>query len=396
MNAQKVPKTEKDLREFAGSVLARLVDSHNEESQFVDFLASETGLMYRCAGSVSILLLVNGFPELAAESQWQEVVIKEFSKIIAHVRENGFDASPRVLAKSTTAIFSPKAKKRFHYLDSVSFVLSTAVLIRFSCRRGILTLDSKLNNATIEMIRETLEIVCRSACKLGGWGFTEGCSQPDLYYSYAVSESLADFGDYIMGETPEVADADTDLQRLLGDKLIQDVSEARKSTSLWLIKTYLPSLGIEMINPLGQDLQDPILLYYTYFVIDMLIVCNADIFFSKKQRDIMRSIEHAIYLTRIVFDRAYDNENWWNDVEKSSLKLRWENNPELAKTLTRMQLPALYEPGLVPLSLRCNCLYAYYFTKGFDQKINDLFTIVFNDRQPDGLWDSVNYELMVT
>ena len=33
------------------------------------------------------------------------------------------------------------------------------------------------------------------------WGFARGCNNPSLYYTYVVSESLADYGDYVLGET---------------------------------------------------------------------------------------------------------------------------------------------------------------------------------------------------
>jgi len=393
---QAVPKTREELRGLASDVFRRLVESyHNSGDQFVDGQnPNATGLIYRCAGSISLLLMVHTFDELREEKSWREIVLKEFQQVAAYVREQGYDASPLLAPTQTVNLFSPKAPERHHYMDGVSWTLSFSILMRLSWRRSLIRLEPATEASLTEIYRETLAIVCDGACPGGGWGFADGCTKPDLYYSYAVAEALADFGDYVLGETPEIIGADTEWQKALGPLIVGRVEEVRKRASEWLIREYLPVLGRTAINPYGLEADDHILLYYSYFVIDMLVVCAADLFFPDRKAEIQSKIEHGIYLSRIHFDQAFDDKLWWNNATASSLDLRFEHHPNLQKVVDRIRIK-LQEPGLIPLSLRCNSLYASYFGK-VDTKIETLFDLVAQNRDEDtGLWDAT-FSLLVT
>ena len=86
--------------------------------------------------------------------------------------------------------------------------------------------------------------------------FSNGCTAPHLYYSFAVTEALADFGDYVLGETPQIfgknskeSAEDSELLKLLTGPLVERVNEKRKLTLEYLVKTYLPSLGETEVEP---------------------------------------------------------------------------------------------------------------------------------------------------
>ncbi len=397
MSTGMIPQTSQELGEYAREILRSLVRQYRIGNQFTDD-SLDTGLIYRCSGSVSLLLLVNAFEQLQEEPDWRKIVDSEFDAVLKHVSENGFDATPFVPAKTTSLFFSISASARNNYVDSLTWALSFGVLLRLSQRTKLFKHDAIRVKKVMEFVRNTVQAVCDVACEQGGWGFTQGCSQPDLYFSYAASEALADFGDYVLGESPEIIDADEDLKAVLGPELIERIAQVRKRTAEWLIREYLGSLGERLIAPPGTNSSDPICLYYTYFVLDMLIVNQGDELFPEKRNEIHQGIEHAIYHTRIMFDKAHEDQDWWKDPKKSSLLLNWEKHPVLDNKLKGMRnLPDLFEPGLVPLSLRCNCLYSYYLSGGTDKKIKDLFRMVYEDtNSATKLWDSENYTLMVT
>lgn len=395
------PRTRKELGSYAYEVATRLMNWYEKHQEFRDETdegKDRTGLIYRCAGSVSLLLLANTFPEVAREPRWRNIVLTEFEKVRTHIRDKGFDASPFIDSEKTRESFSPAAKTQYHYTDSVTWALSFAILMRLAHRADLIKMDLPLFQSITEMIRNTLQILHDIACEKGGWGFTSNCSQPDLYYSYAASEALADFGDYVLGESKEegIAEPDEELMNALGTDLIAKVQDARKRTCQWLIQEYMDKLSSELVTPpnFKPGAQDHILLYPTYFVIDMLIVSNADQLFPESADRILEKIEHAIYLTRIRFDLAREDKVWWENANESSYTLEWEKrHPAVPKT--KFKNPS--EPGLVPLSLRCNTLYTYYMSLGKDKKIDDLFGIVNNELNPEnGLWDRQGFSLMVT
>lgn len=406
MPVTSVPKTHQELTAFAKETLTNLINKYNADNQrFIDDGKPTPGLIYSCSGAVSLLLLVNSFDELGEKEVVQQIVLKEFDKVYAYIAQKGFDATPLV-ADTLTKMFSPQASPRYYYMDSVSWVLGLALHTRLAIRNKNFTFETdeakrEVLDRVYELTRTSLEIICDSMCPQGGWNFSNGCTKPHLYYSYAVAEALADFGDYALGETPEIFGEstqekakDNDLLKFLGDDLVQRVEGSRKKMGEWLKDNYLSDLGSKEVSPEGQQ-EGHILLYYSYFVLDMLIICKTDEFFADWADRINKGVEHGIYLSRINFDRAYTDKDWFDNPDKSSLRLNWEDheNPSL---IPKRDLK-LDEPGLVPLSVRCNALYAYYIANGEDRKMYDLFSILFNNRHEEtGLWDFYSYNLMVT
>jgi hypothetical protein len=407
MPATTVPRTHQELTEFAKEILDNLIEKYQSDGQrFIDDSKPSTGIIYTCAGTVALLLLANNFEELDEKNRTQEIVIREFDRVYSYISEKGYDATPLVTEGLTKSLFSTQADPRYYYMDSVSWVLGLALHVRMAVRTKRFNVEKEFLDRVFELAKSTLTIICDSTCPQGGWNFSNGCTAPHLYYSYAVAEALADFGDYVLGETPEIFGEqsneqaeDKELIKFLGETLISRVEDSRKRTGEWLKDNFLADLGSNEINPSPDSKQkqqvNHLLLYYTYFVIDMLIICKADEFFEDWGDRINMGIEHGIYLSRIDFDRAYVDKEWFDNPDESSLRLHWDNH-ENPSILPKRDVK-LEEPGLVPLSVRCNALYAYYIADGEDKKMYDLFTILFNNRNPaTGLWDSASYNLMVT
>lgn len=406
MTSNKVPKSIQELQPLANEVFLGIINEYNKNGRkFGDYVSQNmTGLIYRCSGSISMLLLVNTFEELARNDDWAPIIVDEFNLVKTYVQENGFDATPFIPNSYTSKIFSPST---YSYTDSVTWVLSFSILVRFTAISGHITISPEILCEVTETIRKCLVILCKSTCDSGGWGFTEGCSEPDLYFSSAVSEALGDLGDYILGES-DIAKADEELITELGGlegELLTSVRSARENLAGWIMRDYLPQLGETMIAPKSSGLtpKDYNTLYFTYFVITILSTTKAaELFFQDKAEIISKRIEHSIYLSRIHLDKAIDTgEDYWIDPDKSSLVITWDNNPELEAAVKRTFSSAgkgkIKEPSLVPLSLRCNILYTYYYAKGEDKKIDQLFSFILKNRNTgNGLWDDQDYVLQIT
>lgn len=400
----------------AQEILRALIRQYNEDQAFLDTDHSKEGLIFRCAGSVSLLLLINAFESLVGESGWTEIVIKEFKAVVTHVKLKGYDATPLLEEKRTRELFSPSANPQRAYLDSVSWVLSFAIQLRYAFRTGRLrqlssgTEHAELQKTIIDTILSTLKIIQEACCLQGGWGFATGCTEPNLYYSYAVSEGLADFGDYVLGETKEVATEDAELLRTFPRDLKDLVNECRWRTAQWLDKTYIETLGADNLLPPGSELANQearersdknqfMRLYYTCFVIDMLVINIPEEKLTPEfKKDLYRRIEHAIYLSRILLAKALPTE-WWANANMSSLPLVWQELEGDFTAYSQVQ-DKLKEPGLAPLILRCNALYAYFISEGGDKKVSDLFNLIMEERATKkghaGLWDKHSYDLLVT
>lgn len=384
------------LTETAREILSGMLAEYDKRNGFKDDVHQEGGLVYHCAGTVALLLILNTFSDIEVDKTLESLISKEFNEVYQYVTTKGYDATPYVPAAVKGGEFPPSGN--FHYCDSLSWVLALTLQLRYAQRMA--EIDMKDDVVRVRsLLVDTLRKISEAACPGGGWNFTAGCKEPSLYFSYAVSEALADLGDYVLGETKEIATEDIELVKQLGGKdgeLLKAIEQSRKATAQWLIETYLPQLGREELMPRGfQDDNPERKLYFTYFVLEMLVVNKADEFFPEKAGAINKAIEHGIYLSRIDFDRAKDNTTWWTDPERSSLPIEWGEHASI-------KFPARYkknllEPGLVPLSLRCNGQYTYYIAKGEDRKMKLLFNDLLSNRNPDNqLWDESGYSLIVT
>lgn len=427
MSSDQVPASRKEIAALAQDVYDRLISKYQSDGNSFtdDDFPQQTGLIYSCAGAVGVMLLVNTFEDLAADSRWEDMVYREFDRVRHHVAEKGYDASPIVSDKVTEPIFSKSAGKRYYYTDSASWVLSFALQIRLAFRTKRFHPETEALRhgedflaSVDQLIKDTLEVICSSVCPEGGWNFANGCAKPNLYYSFAVSEALADFGDYVLGETPEIfgktsrKDAeDTELRKFIGGELIDRVQDSRKRLLDYLVQKYLVKLGKDEIAPEELSAEFKITeeskhlsLYFLYFVIEMLVTCKLEEWFPELDERIDKGIGHGIYKSRVDFDTAYEHKDWYDDLDKSTLWLKdfWQvsasgfENPE--QLPQKAKLNNLGEPGFVPLSVRCNAQYAYYVARGPDSEMKRLFTILLEDRksEKERLWDSKTYSLLIT
>jgi hypothetical protein len=387
-----------DVVVIANTVKDAIVAQYKTRDKFTDIERCPVeGLISQCAGALSLLLLANGFPkEIELGKAWEDVVFPEARKVFTYIKEKGFDATPFMAAEKTVRI---GIGKKLPYIDSLTWVLSLTLHLRLAQQKKRVTLPNDIEIEMAPAIKETLERICEAMHPEGGWGFIKDCSSPDLYFSYAVSEALADFGDYVLGETLDIAEKDVELMEALSrdeSKIIERVATAREKTSAWLINNYLRDLGEKLIVPdiKPDDFQPYHSLYYTYFVIDMLIVLGSgEIFHKDRRKEILKAIEHGIYLSRITLDRARADTAWF-DSKKSELRLGWHNH---AKSPSLMAGDSIKEPGLVPLSVRCNALYAYYIMEGPVKEIDGLFDLLCENRdEATGLWDNQGFDLMIT
>lgn len=395
--------------ELTEALIARYASDKN---QFVDLESSREGLIYMCAGTLSLILLGTGFGKDDKASGLtegaQKIILAEFKKVLDYVETKGYDATPIQTEEAAKKLFFWRAgrgeRARYSYLDSVSWVLSLMLNVNLAVRRNQLLIEKADRDRLYETLKETLAIICDAECEGGGWGFTGECTSPDLYYSYAIAEALADFGDYVLGETEDIAEADKLLITDLGDELISRIKKVRKNVGNWLLKDFLHGspqafgkLGEKMIDPgLPAGKSQHLLLYYTLYVIDMIVVCGADQDEDGKAKpDVVRALEHAIYRTRIGLDAAIDDKAWWDSAEESSLDLKWLHNDDFRNK----QKGNFQDPALVPLVLRCNALYSYYISGGQDKRMDELALLVLEDRDDSDeckLWDKNSYSLLVT
>lgn len=458
-----------------------LMESWNKNDKHFpySFEKKEAGLMSDLIGSTSILLMLIAFRRESEvinksdKTKIAELVNYIFPEILETIEKNGFVATPLVAVKDANILFNTETG----YTDTVSWALSASLLARFAEFHNIIKISSKAHDAIFTIITQSFKQLINGQSEDGCWGFmTSGGAKSSLYYTYAAGIALGDFFDYAVGEIKEVENSnsgsvggtkykDHDLLNHLKDELgtgdVAVIAEnARKKLSGWLLNTCLPALSdlsqcklqnAEMETRVGmfshnmtvQEDLNYFKLYYTYYIIDLMVVsktdedyktifnnralpeysevfnaiklkCDSDYedyFFSEDtiaQKGILyweELVSQAIHSSRYQYSNAARTGKEFFDGEASELNLKWENpnyNSSI-KTIFKKLKKNLTDPALVPMSLRVNAMYGYYICEQADITVDNLFEQICGDvskisdeKHVAGLWDTLGYNLLVT
>lgn len=91
-----------------------------------------------------------------------------------------------------------------NYIGAMTWALSLFVSARVAQRNGIIEFTQDEQNRIFKQIRVIIKffvenVVTDNESKPLGWGYTNGCTEPSLFFTYSVIESFADFDDNVLG-----------------------------------------------------------------------------------------------------------------------------------------------------------------------------------------------------
>lgn len=423
----KLPNTEKEFQELAENILSSYEDYYyvkedNDIQRFRDAEYESRGLQTSTQGVISFLLLSSAFG-IKLNERCSTLVHDELTFIIKTVSSNGYNLTPRYNVKKAKEFKNNSGG--LYSIETTSLVLSTAILAKWTLSQKLIELPTDVVTKLKDTAIESLCLLCDSQHSNGGWSFagihgSDSIKEPigvaDLYNTYTASETLADLGDYVLGETDGI-DPDPDLKEWFDQKLLEKADHARQEAANWLINLYVvdpeatTSLGICPIQPPSTDNNELLpggklaippyqsngqqnfdSIYRTLYVIDTLIVNGADERFQENAQAVRSAIAHGIYLNRIQLDHAFTNKDYWNDAEKSKLIVRLEGG-----NITKEKNLSLEDQNLLPLALRCNALYCYYISEGPDSFMELWMQRLLDSRdKQSGLWDDIGVSVAIT
>lgn len=437
----------------------------------------EAGLMSDLIGATSVLLMLIAFRRESQviskndRTRMADFVNCTFPELLKTIEKNGFVAAPLVAVEDTKTIFNEETG----YTDTVSWALSASLLARYAEFHNIIKISSEAHDAIFAIISKSFRQLINGQSQTGCWGFmTSGGAKNSLYFTYAAGIALGDFFDYAVGEIKDVEKnnngsgnaasfKDYDLLNYMNDELGEEdvvviAENARRKLSGWLLNTCLPALSdlsqckfenaemetdVEMFpHNMTGDL-NYFKLYYTYYIIDLMVVSRTDedyetIFnnralpeYSEKFNAIRAKcdsdyedyffgddtiaqrggsywkelVSQAIHSSRYHYSNAARTGKEFFDGKASELNLKWDN-PNYSSTIKNIFKKSkehLTDPALVPMSLRVNAMYGYYICEQADITVDNLFEQICEDVSTTtdenhiaGLWDALGYDLLIT
>lgn len=355
--------TRDDVISVAESTKTALLNQWRNNNTFTDKdVMSESGLLSESIGLTSLMLLVTAFGEEPAfefdkdRAIISEVIEKTVNSMYDEYHTNGFNATPLVPAKLTAEFFT----EEHGYLDSITWVVSSLILMRFNMRKMLVDIDEVTLDKAFEMLCSGLKQIIESQSDDGLWGFiavkpSKETVPETLYYTYSAIATIDDFFNYIVGEIAEVEDEggfeykDCLLMKKLDNALGLDVSETlgkiREKTARWLILTALPEMkNVAVCKPYAADSPlrkklglwksqensridnyygaDYIYLYYAYYLVDMLALTDADKTFNEIVNNEKDALEKA-FSNMYAIERRYifkNSEDLFEDLYKATIE----------------------------------------------------------------------------
>ncbi len=197
-------------------IYAEMLDKYNEKHGFsLSDDVRESGLLTQTQGACSLEVLINDYMILSVLDDEDSIKLREiYEKTIKSILDKvigddglfTFDASPY-----NVDIFNTD----YAYVDSMTWVVSALLGALNFCESDIQTSTIDTTNTNISFSNEVqqkilniisfcikyivecfIDITDKNAKKFSqGWNFTKNCSEPSLYFTYAVSECYLDIYD---------------------------------------------------------------------------------------------------------------------------------------------------------------------------------------------------------
>ena len=454
-----------------------LIESYfnSPEKAFVDRdqTHGKGGILSNAVGLTSIMLTLCAFykkddGEVISSGiidKYTNIVNKLISDFYDAVKSEGYAFAPILLSRNTNWIFN--AEERIGSTDTATWILSSSILARYAIRRGIVSVDGDILDKTKFLIYDSLKILLESQRPDGTWGFATwktdsdiGQAKKSLYFSYSVATSLADFFYYIggdIGNIDSIEDArDEEMIRYLsgefGCDVIEKAKEARRRLQDWIITDCLPLLPrLSSCNELKPEERDALglfsesgdkedqyfNLYYTFYLIDMIISSEVDIRYDELElaeyiddvygsgndngsaaARILKSyqangfiadndrsyylgldpstgryekndqhidqflsdyLQQAVHNSRSLYIESKRTSTFW---KTSELRVEWKHDDSRTNNMIVSQVKynsSYTDPAFVPMALRANADYVFYISKMPDSFLNELFSEICDD-----------------
>lgn len=468
------------LNEVANNTKNALISEWRKEHCFKDKNnMRDSGLLPEGIGLTSLLLFLEAFGETeeiipssgsldesgnASLSDIQNLICESLAKV-CNMAESGYRATPLIRKEHDSKLFGESCG----YLETLTWCLSLSILAVRNEKRGLLSLSDELREKAYELLAKSFDTLIKSQHEDGTWGFTtDRLADKALYYTYIANASLADFFDYILGEIAYTENGNVEenndilafLEDKLGYKADSAAEAAREKLNKFLIEVCLPrlpkiadcsALSDDDLSAIGAWKTEPqgdkyyLNLYYTYYLLEMMITSSADKYFEERvsaDADALLEIvkphipatdydyyntfktaaedvkffedffknyyEQALHTSRMHYMVASRIDDFWN-YTASELTLQWSHSTKSKEVKTATDRVYISDPTILPMALRANTMYSFYVTEKPEITIERLFADVCQnvysadasdseggDYCTENLWDSASYNLFIT
>ena len=388
---------------------------------FNDSKDSEVGYLSDIYGYVGVLSLAMRMGVKLTKEQKDDIT-DNICLILDFIGEFGYTLYPYVTDAENASERGLLFGKLLPYMGAMTWALSFFTSVRAAVKSGLITLEQRRQDAIVSNIKKIIETFNRSFIQTEdgqmGWGYTEGCNSPSLFFTYSVLEAYSDFEDNVFDITYI---NDEEYRTVKDEELLVALNKGRDEDSVrveeeWKDKCY--TVADRVWNVYKDVLKDDFV--DDSFLKGFHIVEREDILKSERSNALFNNIYLvSILLYGYVNRRANDKDDVvmtmeaaLQNVQRVYNQLRRDGLEYLVDTYIipfkswhcdrkncyqKLNYKMLVDASLMPMLVKANNIIAYYISQYPVKQMSVLFEDLFDNMQGDGkwIWESKGYDVKI-
>lgn len=405
--------------------------------------SKELGLMSDLYAGNAIFSLAARYGVVLRDYQ-AERALKCLRAVLAHVEKNGYDLSPYLDPKVNGILFGKKAESalKYEYVGAMTWALSLFSSARAAQLKGTVTLTDEETAAIFREMRYIINFFVKNAIKTEtevlGWGYTNECLDPSLFFTYSVLEAYSDFEDMVITKSraanysddgEDAADEDMDNEEdesALGDPalynyingLAEDNKEFCEDCLTTKYRNLCFAIGDRVWRLFGTRLKneffadniekpkatsvDNILnagrssaLFNNLYLIFILFYSYANTRQGEENDEVVTTMTRGLQFLQNFYDELCAKKRE-SIVDKHiiSFSQRHAHIADFGKELNEETIPA---SPLLPMLVKANNMISYHILRFPQQSMYDLFVRMLDAKTPDlWVWEGRRFDLLAT
>lgn len=405
----------------------------DENTSFKRFFSTDSGMkvgyLSDIYGLVGVLSTINRYQVKISEETKKEITDYIYYVIDSeYIKNNLFGLSPYVRQDIDHKLFGLKN----YFTGSLTWSLSLFVSIRSMMLKGELDIDDKYKQKIFDKIKYILNqfttYLVGTKDQPKGWGYTNGCTEASLFFTYSVLEAYSDFEDNVLFQSDDDSEYFVLLDEDINPKKVKDqelymflefengglISTWRKLCEKVSDNTYeiykdilkegfvddnfLKDINSIQINEILKFNSSNALFNNLYIV--FLFIYG----YVNNRKDQKRNKE-VIELIDIVLQNVHNTYNSLKKLDKDYIVDKYnlifdepttneDRSREYARTLNQERL---ISSTLLPMLIKANNLIAFYVTQYPNKKLKDQFEQLFdNVIKNEWVWEGDVFDVLIT
>lgn len=450
-------KSFKPKREIFRAVLKDLMNKRDENGVFFNGDKDRKGgYLSDVYGCTALLSLANdGSVELNKEQK--EVLVNNIRYILKEINETGFTLYPYInhfdnkisREKDGQVVEDSLFNHRYPYTGALTWTISFLTSVKKATKKAdeevnkeehrYLDLDETTINEINRLIARIVDHFNTSVIKAPdpndpnktlylGWSFTNGCTEPSLFFTYSVLEAFSDFEDNVLdviidengyvvtdgNMTRQFKESEDDLAKQFATKNglngVELWANACASVAKNIWKVYGRTLRNDFVDDkflegFGVVTLDDIMkmdhsnaLFNNVFLVSSLLYGWTNVLIPEEQREIVSTMEISLQNVQRAIDYL-KRKNRDYIVESYTIPFTNLHKEFGDLYIRKLNYRRLDDTTILPILIKANNMIAVYITKYPVKKMDELFEEIFDESnmsEREVLWDDRGYDVKIT